>query len=73
MTRPGARWLPPNNERSAPPCPGPHRWRVIAGRCAACCASCACTVPVHACTRCGITDEGDNDDADAIRQACSAG
>jgi hypothetical protein len=41
------------------------------GRNAAChLAGCACSVPVHVCTRCGDSDYGENDEAAEVRLAC---
>lgn len=30
----------------------------------------ACSVPVHECTRCGVSDYGKNEDADEQRRSC---
>jgi hypothetical protein len=34
---------------------------------------CGCSVPVHACRRCGDSDYGDNAEAADIRAACARG
>lgn len=32
---------------------------------------CACSVPVHTCTRCGDCDYGENEDAIEVRRRCA--
>jgi hypothetical protein len=48
-----------------------HDWQSIGGCNAGCGDFCACSVPVHTCTRCGDCDYGDNEDANEIRKACA--
>jgi hypothetical protein len=49
---------------------GEHDMQSIGGCNAGCGANCACSVPVHTCTRCGDCDYGENDDAREIRRQC---
>jgi hypothetical protein len=44
---------------------------VLTGGCnAGCSDDCCCSVPVHTCARCGVSDHGDNADAAATIEAC---
>lgn len=51
---------------------GAHDWRFIGGRNAYCSGECACSVPVHECSRCGDCDYGENPDAAEIISECAA-
>lgn len=44
----------------------------IGGCNAACHDDCACSVPVHTCSRCGDCDYGDNAEAKQVRADCAA-
>jgi len=48
-----------------------HAWEHIGGRNAGCSDTCACSVPVHVCPKCGDSDYGDNDEARRIREDCA--
>lgn len=43
----------------------------IGGMNAGCGESCGCSVPVHACIRCGDSDYGDNPEANEKRASCA--
>lgn len=47
-----------------------HDWQSIGGCNAGCHETCACSVPVNTCTKCGDCDYGENDDAIETRRAC---
>ncbi|MCA0358693.1 MAG: hypothetical protein LCH78_17915 [Proteobacteria bacterium] len=49
-----------------------HAWEHIGGRNAGCSDTCACSVPVHVCAKCGDSDYGENDDASVTRDRCRA-
>lgn len=49
-----------------------HDWRSCGGANAACGPDCACSVPVHACAKCGDCDYGENKAADDVRASCAA-
>lgn len=51
-------------------CEAAHDWRHVGGCNASCGPDCACSVPVHACSRCGESDYGNNDEADRVRADC---
>jgi hypothetical protein len=42
----------------------------VGGCNAGCCDTCACSVPVHTCTRCGACDYGENEEAHETRRQC---
>ena len=48
-----------------------HTWKFFGGRNAGCGDGCGCSIPVYVCTKCDDCDYGDNDDARAIREACT--
>lgn len=48
-----------------------HDWQSIGGCNAGCDDDCACSVPVHECTRCGDCDYGKNDEAEQVRRDCA--
>lgn len=52
-------------------CENGHAWKCLGGRNAACDEHCCCSVPVHTCTRCGLCDYGENEEAREILEACS--
>lgn len=47
-----------------------HDWKSRGGCNAGCDDDCACSVPVHECTRCGDCDYGDNEEAEEVRRDC---
>lgn len=47
-----------------------HAWKSIGGSNAGCNDTCACSVPVHECARCGDCDYGDNAEAEMVRTTC---
>jgi hypothetical protein len=49
---------------------GEHDWKSVGGCNAGCDDDCCCSVPVHACTRCGDCDYGQNKWADETRAKC---
>lgn len=53
-------------------CERGHDWVSIGGCNASCHEKCACSVPVHKCSRCGDCDYGDNDEAQQVRRDCAA-
>lgn len=48
-----------------------HDWKSLGGCNAGCDELCACSVPVHECTRCKDCDYGENDEAIATRERCT--
>lgn len=46
--------------------------RHVGGRNAGCGDECCCSVPVYACTRCGDSDYGDNEEAARQKADCEA-
>lgn len=48
-----------------------HKWKFVGGCNAGCDKDCSCSVSVHQCRRCGISDYGANDEADEIRRHCA--
>lgn len=50
---------------------GRHDWQSIGGCNAGCEKDCACSVPVHRCSRCKDVDYGENVEADAVRRECA--
>ena len=52
-------------------CEAGHDMRHVGGANAGCGDGCCCSVPVHACTRCGDSDYGENDEAERIRRECA--
>lgn len=53
-------------------CEKGHDWKCLGGRNAGCDEYCCCSVPVHSCTRCGLCDYGENEEAAEILEACIA-
>lgn len=51
-------------------CNAAHDWKSRGGCNAGCSKDCACSVPVHECTRCGDCDYGINAEAIEIRKHC---
>lgn len=51
-------------------CNEAHDWKSRGGCNAGCCDGCACSVPVHECTRCGDCDYGQNEEARAVITEC---
>ena len=49
-----------------------HEWQSLGGTNAGCGDDCACSAPVHVCTKCGDCDYGDNPEANAAREICAA-
>lgn len=49
---------------------GAHDWVFQGGCNAGCSQCCACSVPVHECSRCGDCDYGKNVEADEVRRVC---
>lgn len=49
--------------------PCAHIWRFVGG-CNCDCHDYGCSVPVHECERCGVSDYGQNHDADDKRRRC---
>lgn len=49
-----------------------HDWQPTGGANAGCCEDCACSVPVHVCSKCGDCDYGDNEWADQTKAECAA-
>jgi hypothetical protein len=47
-----------------------HDMQSIGGCNAGCEADCACSIPVHKCSRCGDCDYGENDEAEEVRRWC---
>lgn len=52
-------------------CERGHDMQSIGGCNAGCGDDCSCSVPVNVCSRCGVCDYGDNDDAREIRAQCA--
>lgn len=53
-------------------CEQGHDWVFLGGCNAGCDKDCACSVPVHECSRCGDCDYGQNDEAKDVRSNCAA-
>jgi hypothetical protein len=53
-------------------CQAGHDWQSIGGCNAGCHDKCACSVPVHRCSRCGDCDYGENTEAEQVRADCAA-
>ena len=48
-----------------------HDWQFHGGTNAGCGPDCACSAPVHVCTKCGDCDYGDNSEGRDIRASCA--
>lgn len=47
-----------------------HDWQFTGGKNADCGSDCACSVPVHTCSKCRDCDYGDNEEARLIQSDC---
>jgi hypothetical protein len=54
-------------------CEAGHDWQSSGGCNANCGPDCSCSVPVNVCSRCGVCDYGDNEDAKTVRAICRDG
>ena len=52
-------------------CEVKHEWVSAGGKCAMCCDTCSCSVPVYKCAVCGDYDYGDNDEAIETKRYCA--